>query len=696
MDMGNVHPALEVRLMEDETTRVGDSGIMTNDTFLDLLISFLVLVAVVGGVFVPTLTHEFSNWDDPKHIVAIWKPSWQRAWMILTDWNLRYTGVSYFSPLHFLSLMVDQVLVGPALTPQAWISKLMNIAYHGANATLVFVLFSVLGLGRRAALFGALLFAVHPLQVGTVAWVAERKNLLGTLFYVGSFLSFVRYSLTRRFVYVVLVVGCFAAGLLSKPSVVTLPVVLALWFWWAGDGRPRGKTPYPLFAVLLAGSVAWGLYTVSTEVAYKGMLPALAYRPLLASGALLFYVSKFLYPVELVPVYPKWDVEGTLPLFILGLGIVAAATAAMTYWRNRINRLILFGLLFFVINVIPVAGLVPFGHMSHSFVADHFMYLPMVGLSLAVGQGFQLISARIAHRKNLQTAAITGAYMVVCALGVQSIHQGSIWQDQFALWEATLRVNRSSPAVYNNYGLAALMSGKPEKAEELFQKALELSPNLAPAYQNLGRLYYNRRDRDGARKMFEKARSLKPQDNFPRLMLGTMLREDGKYSEAVDFLKKCLQDTPKAYLLRIELARTYKEAGQPLDALDELDRAIGVDPLNPIGYLNKAAVLQSLGRLDESITQLEMSLENGETAEARNLLGVVYLAKGRPEMSWKELARAHAIAPLLPGLPDNMARALILLNRMAEAQEICAKEAAHGRPCSEEVLKQLAGTQRDG
>lgn len=676
--------------MLHDSERAGSSRNGGTTVTLELLLSVILLLTITSAVFSSIVTHELSNWDDPKHVTAIWKPSWARAWKIVTDWDLRYTGVSYYSPLHFLSLMADQALIGPAVQPQAWISKLMNLVYHAANTVLAFFLFYFLGVGRRAAFLGALVFGAHPLQMGTVAWIAERKNLLGCFFYLTSFLGFVQYVQQRRPIYVLFTLGCFWAGLLSKPSVVTLPLILGIYYFFVSQRIGSGKAPYGLFVLLFATAVCWGLYTVSLEVAYEGMLPPILYRPLLASGALLFYVGKFLYPVMLVPVYPKWDVQGQVLPFLVALVTVIGLTALLAWWRHRLDRLILFGLAFFVINVLPVSGLVPFGHMGHSFVADHFMYLPMVGLALTVARGLEILLDRMQYRKGLQTGILVGAYAIVCALGILSIRQSFIWHDSVALWEATLKVNTRSAAVYNNYGLVCLAQGRLEQAEELFHSALELSPGLAAAYQNLGRIYYTRGNRKAAREMFEKAHGLKPEDNSPCLMLGTMLREEGKYDEAIAFLGGCVRDTPGAYVLRLELARTYKESGRTEEALKEVDLAIEIDPLSPLGYMNKAIILLQLNRFGDADTQLRLSLEHGETAQARNLLGLSHLTKGEPQKALREFSRAYALDPRLPAVQDNVARTLIQMHEPSKAEEFCAEAAREGRSCSEAVLKQLS------
>ncbi|MBM3298399.1 MAG: hypothetical protein FJY85_00415, partial [Deltaproteobacteria bacterium] len=376
----------------------------------EIVVSILLLVVIIAGVYGPVVTHEFSNWDDPKHMSAIWKPSWERAWKIVTDFDLRYTGVTYYSPMHFLSLMADQVLVGSESEAQAWIAKLMNVAIHVLNTILVFTLFTMMGLGRRAALIGALVFAVHPMQVGTVAWIAERKNLLAASFYLAGTTIFLKYLWSGRAMFALLLVLLFVGGLLSKPSAVTLPVGLLAWVILVPNQRTGGRPFYVLMASLFALAVLWGIYTVRTEVSYEGMLPLPLYRPLLAAAAIWFYLSKFVYPHELVVVYPRWDVEGHALGFLLLFVALVVVVGLLIYWRKRTDTLVLYGLSVFVINVLPVSGLIAFGHMGHSFVADHFFYLPLIGLSLVVARAVEIIDQRLRDRALLRNVALVSMY----------------------------------------------------------------------------------------------------------------------------------------------------------------------------------------------------------------------------------------------------------------------------------------------
>ncbi len=448
-----------------------------NSSRKERVIAASLIIVITVAVYLPIINQEFANWDDPKHIRAIWKPGLDRAWRIVADFDLKYTTVAYYSPLHFLSLMAEQALLPDSKEAQPWISKMMNVFYHVLNALLVFYLLTYVGTSRKAALIGALIFAVHPLQVGTVAWIAERKNLLCTLFYLSAFIVFLKFLDTGKLVNLVLVTFFFVAGLLSKPLTVTLPVTMAAWLL-VSKGKGKNASLYGLIALLLLIAAAWGTYVVTTEVSYPGVLPDWEYRPLLASGAIWFYVGKLFYPSELVPVYPRWDVVGDVRIFAALFGALAVVGGVIVYFRRRIDPVILWGILFFLINILPVAGFVPFGHMGHSFVADHFMYLPMVGMVIVFARIVQACLEKLSNVKWRREAFVAGLYAVVCVLALLSIKQTLLWRDPASLWETTLKITKTSAAAYNNYGSVLVKRGENQKALEFFEKAAELSPNL--------------------------------------------------------------------------------------------------------------------------------------------------------------------------------------------------------------------------
>jgi len=368
----------------------------------------------------------------------------------------------------------------------------------------------------------------------------------------------------------------------------------------------------------------------------------------------------------------------------------------LAYYWKKIDTLILWGGLFFAVNILPVSGFVPFGHMGHSFVADHFLYLPMAGLSLMVARGLDMTMRRLGEGSRSATLVAIGAYAIVCVLAVLSVRQGWLWRNPAALWEATLRVNKTSPAVYNNYGRVCMMVGDNQKALAMFKRSVELAPSLEAPYHNMGQIYNQMGNRAAARAMFETARAINPKSTFPVVMLGSMLRDEGKYDESIKYFRESLPGHQGAAVIRTELALSYYAAGREQEAIKELDRVIREAPLLPLSYVHKAMILLTKGDADHAAELLEKSLTLGASPEAYNMLGAAYARKRDYSRSLKAYSKALELKPDLRGLGDNLAGVLLDMKDVAAAREVCGEVARAGRPCSDQTLRRLEATQPGG
>jgi tetratricopeptide (TPR) repeat protein len=653
------------------------------------IVAIILLILIVSAVYIPVINQQFSGWDDVKYITAVWKPGWQRAWKIVTDFDLQYTGEVYYNPLHMLSLMADQILSPSEDQPSAWIAKLMNVVYHSANSVLVFLLLLMAGTGRRPAFMGALIFAVHPVQVGTVAWVAERKNLLAALFYVASVMLFLRYLSTERRRYLWWVVPCFAASLLAKPSAVTLPVALATLPVVYGFQRFKRPAVIGLLAALFFIALGWGGYVLLTERTYSGLLPAWPYRPFILAGAFWFYTSKLLLPMDLAPIYPRWDVSANIPWFSALLAAFLGLTGILTYYRRKIDKWTLWGMLFFAINLALVSGLIPFGYMTHSFVADHFLYLPMVGVALIIARAVEKLFHRLGTDSISGKSLMVGLYLWVAALGVVSVHQTWLWRDPLSMWEATLKANPDSFAANNNLGFLLMTRGEYDRALTLLKKASELVPSMDVPYFNQGEVYRLTGDNAGAKKMYKKAIWINPRHVGARVNLAEIMWKEGKEDEAIEYLKKSITRNPRSGKLLNELGLLYYYQGKEEDSLKEFTRAIELDPLLPVPYIQKGVILLSRGRPDEAIPLLKTAVSLDTRADAHNVLGAAYAQKGEYGQALAEFRAAYKIQPRFPAVIENIANALIDLHDYEGAARFCYENGKLGMPCPQETLQRI-------
>lgn len=653
------------------------------------LVAIFLLVVITVAVYFPVVNQEFSQWDDMKYVSVVWKPSWQRAWRIVTDYDLRYIKELYYNPIHFLSLMADQAVAGSEDRPQAWIAKLANVGYHVLNSILVFLLLVGMGTSRVPAFLGAILFAVHPVQVGTVAWIAERKNLLVTFFCLSSLMLFMKYLRTGYPRFLGLAVVLFVGGLLSKPSAVTLPVILIATVFMVDSDRSVRVRGLVFSGLLLVVAVGWGLNVMRTERTFSWILPPWPYRPLLASGTIWFYIGKFLVPTQLSPIYPKWNVAAHVGWFSLLAFCLTAVSASVLYFWKRIDRWILWGLFFFLANLALVSGLVPFGYMSHSYVADHLMYLPMVGLVAVAARLAQGKFDRLGVGSRKGKLLLIALYLWVGLLGIASVRQEWLWRNPVAMWEATLEQNPTSAAAYNNYGFLTMKNGDLEKAETLFKKASEFGPGLDKPYYNLGLIYQARGDLERAKKMFAEAFVRNPDDVHSLLMESKILQAQGKVEEAVEFLEKYAIRFPSSAELHSGLGLAYIQIAAEDKALEEFSRAIQLNPFVSEPYVQKAAVMLSRNDPDEAIRLATEALKLSSRADASNVLGAAYGHKGDHERALRHFLAAYKLRPDFPNLRDNVANALMDLGNFEAADQFCRKSEEEGRACTSDTQQRI-------
>lgn len=651
-----------------------------------LAVFFLILIT--SAVYVPVINQQFSDWDDGKLMALVWKPSWDRARGIVTDWNLRYSQEGYYAPLHLLSLMADQAAVNSA-APDPGIAKLVNVAFHVANSILVLAFFLSVGIRMRPAFLAALIFAVHPVQVGTVAWIAERKNVLFTLFYLCAMIVYVRYLLTCRARYAAAVIVFFALGLLAKPAAITLPVALLCMPYTLTGRKAETRGVVLLFATLFCVAAVWGAYVLSTEVTHAGVLPAWQYRPLIAAGAFWFYFSKLLVPLDLVPIYPRWNVEANLSLFSSLLAAFVIGTALIAYFRRKIDPWVLWGFVFFLVNLALVSGLIPFGYMSQSFVADHFLYLPLVGVALIAARGIEALFQRVTLESRPGRLLMVALYAWIAVLSIASVKQTLLWRDPASMWEATLRVNKSSPAVYNNYGLLALQKGDHDKALAMFRKVVELAPGVDRGYLNMGHAYNAMGKAEEAKAMYAKAIKANPMLPDARVMTAQILWRQNKPEEVLAFLEKSVKAVPGSPELCTELGLAYFRSGREDESLRAFADAIAADPFYAEAYLHRGTVLLSRGDPEAAIPLLQQAVKLAPDAEAHNVLGAAYADKGDQAGALKEFLEAYAIRPDHPGVRDNVANALLALRNYAGAARFCAEAQKIGLPCPSDILQRI-------
>src|SRR5213594_876195 len=523
-----------------------------------------VLIALVTfAAFLPTLQNQFVTWDDSKNFL-------ENAHYRGLGWtHLRWmwtTHLGHYIPLTWMTLGLDYLLWG--MNPFGY--HLTSLLLHAANAVaFFFVVRRILTLalpspserGHALAVsagFAALVFAIHPLRVESVAWVTERRDVLSGLFYLSAILVYLRACErgARGRGWYWLSVAVFGCALLSKSMVVNLPVVLLILDvyplrrlggfvgWWSEPARRIyvEKIPFVLLAAA-ASAVA-----VMAQLSKSAMIPmahlSVLGRLAVSAYGLSFYLWKMVVPLNLSPLYmrpPTVDPEA--PPFILSYGLVLAITAIVLALRRRIPGLPAAWAAYVVV-LLPVLGIFQSGSQ---IAADRYTYLAGLGWAILAGACL-LFCWRISRTSTTGTPTtlrIAGvAICVVAGLGVLTWNQVHIWHDSERLWTYTVAIHPNSSLAQFSLGIVLSAQGKPTEAIEHFQKGLQLRPDEPSAHTNLGVALIQQRKLADAIEHFRQALRIYPDDALAHTNWGSALIDLGKPSEAIEHYSKALSITP--------------------------------------------------------------------------------------------------------------------------------------------------------
>jgi tetratricopeptide (TPR) repeat protein len=591
------------------------SSVSLNDSWLAFGICVF-LGAITWFVFGQTLRFEFVNFDDTTYVLE--NPHVARG--LTTEgiaWAFTQVQGANWHPLTWLSHMLDSQLHG--LNPQG--HHLTNVLLHSATAILLFlVLRQMTGAIWRSA-FVAAIFAIHPLRVESVAWVAERKDVLSGLFFVLTIAAYVRYARRPwspvRYGVVVLL---FALGLMSKPMLVTLPFVLLLLDYWplnrfaaASDRSARiFRIPrrlilekLPLVALAIASGAA-------TLLAQKGSLQTFVGIPLSlrianALAACATYLRQMFWPVDLAVLYPFSD--RNLALFgTLSFALLAAISAVV--FLRRHHRYLVTGWLWYLIMLGPVLGILQVGNQAH---ADRYTYLPQIGVYLLLTWMAADLSAGWRHRRPfLATLGI----VTLGALTFVARTQASYWQDSHSLWARAIACTSDNAIAHTNLAEAFFKKGKLNEAIEQSQKALQIDPSQAVA----------------------------------RSALGLAFLQKGRLGEAVAHLQRAVEITPTS-AGHSNLGVALMQMGRVNEALAHYNRALEIDPDNIEAQNNMAWVLATWpeaefrdGTKAVSLAERADSLTGSSNIRISVTLAACYAEAGRFAEAVKTAQRALHLA----------------------------------------------------
>lgn len=569
----------------------------------------LTLVAFAG-----VWRNGFVGWDDPQYVTENPHVLAGLTWSGIA-WA--FTGIegANWHPITWLSHMLDVSLFGP----NAGMHHAVNLVLHVLNALLLFgLLHRMTGVLGRSA-FVAALFAVHPLHVESVAWAAERKDVLSTLFWMLTMLAYVAYAERPGWRRYLLVVAAFALGLLSKPMLVTLPFVLLLIDFWPLARHER--TPWrslvrekiPLFALSLAASITTFLVQRHSGAVSELVVVPIGWRVANAIVAYMRYVGKAIWPGDLAALYPF---VAPLDTAFVGLAIVFLVSVSIAAFAARSRRPYLtIGWFWYLGTLVPVIGLVQVGYQS---MADRYTYIPLIGLFMAAAWAAGELSVALPARR-VVLPSLAAAAIVACMILTQ--RQVRVWRDGVVLWQHTIAVTDQNYVARTNLGYELAQRGRLAEAAVQFEEALRISPTFLPARQSLGLALAKQGKIREATEQYQAAIRLQPTNALLRADFGLALANAQRYNEAKAEYESALQLQPDLAIAHLRLANALVRTGQTVDAIAEYERALAIDPSSSEGHNNFGVALAQSGRLNEAIVQFSEALRlRPDNTDARNNL----------------------------------------------------------------------------
>ena len=621
----------------------------------------LALGVLVAVSYVPALSGGFV-WDDVifaeepvVHAVSGLKSIW------FSPADIRNEG--HYWPLVYSSFWLEHKLWG--LNPAGY--HAVNIALHLANCLLLWRLFERMRVPGAAVI--AAVFAVHPVHVESVAWIIERKDVLSALFYLAAVLAWMRFVEQPRPWRYGLALVLFAAGLLSKSVVVTLPVALAIWQWWQ-NGRVRWVDLLRLapFVAVAVGITAADLsFYTSREPLDLGY--TLAERTLIASRALWFYAGKLLWPADLAVIYPLWEIDaGDLLAWTY---LVAAAVLAAALWlaRGRIGRGPLAGVLYFAVTLGPVLGFVDYGYMQFSFVADRFQYLAGIGVLAVLIGGAAHGVGKLPEGWRRGALGLAGAVVVV--LGVLTWRQAGVYRDEVTLFSHVVAHNPEARDAHLNLGNALIEAGRHEEGLEASRIAVEQRPDSADAHSNLALAQMNLERFGASGESLRRALELDPRHKSALQNTAELYRKQGRHEEAVDAYRAVLARDRGYALAYAGLGDSLFHLQRYREAVGSLQQAVALQPNLPM-----AGTLQVLmGRASRELRRFDAAEEHFRLAmaidprDATPLLDLAALraAQQRHREAEELTRRARELQPNDPGTLQNVAESLRKQGRYEDA-----------------------------
>ncbi|HZR06037.1 MAG TPA: tetratricopeptide repeat protein [Candidatus Udaeobacter sp.] len=563
----------------------------------------LVLAAVTILAYRPAWNGSFL-WDDDVYITKnelLTAPDGlRRIWFSLDS-------PSQYFPLVYTTFRVEHALWGLNPSGYHWV----NLLLHVANALLVWAVLARLKV-PGAWLAGAI-FALHPVQVESVAWITERKNVLMGFFFLLTLLAWIAFvdrRTKRRWLFYGLALILYLLALSAKTTACTLPAALFLMLWLQKKSinwkRILQIVPFLVLGVAM-GVLAmwWERYHQGTSRAVFTFLNPIE-RVLVASRAIWFYLSKLIWPSNLTFIYPRWDIAPTHLLNFVWLFAGIIVCAAIYFLRRYVGRSVEVAVAFFVATLSPVLGFIMLYTFRYTFVADHYQYLACVGPIALASAGLLNLADVFKDRRTL---ILSAALCVVAVLATLTWRQAAMYGNIETLWRTTLARNPSCWMAHNNLGIVLFGKGQLDDAIAHYRTTLEMQPDFWDADYNLGNALLGKGQVDEAIFYCDKAVKMQPHDPDAQVALANTLLQNRRIDEAIVHYQRAVAIRPDYFLARYGLAHALLEEGKFDGAVEHSRAALLIQPNDADCHTVLAVALDEKGQSAEAIEHYQKALE---------------------------------------------------------------------------------------
>ena len=566
--------------------------------------------------FLPALHGQFT-WDDD---LLLTNSPQVRAWNGLhLIWNPFAQLVQYF-PLTYTTFWLEHKLWGLDTTGY----HLVNMLLQGGAAILLWL--ALKRLGMRTAWFAALLWAIHPVQVDSVAWISERKNTLSGLFYMLAAWAYLRFArigdpppetntpelagtpARLNWPFYALALVAFIAALLAKTLVCTFPAAMLIVLWWKRGRLPWrdaiAMIPFFFFGFALAAITAWEEHHDMIRGGSADLLFSPAQRAIIVGKNLWFYLRILACPYPIMEIYPRWNLDIANPLNYLAPIASLFLLVALFLGRRKIGLAPLAALLFFLVTISPLLGFLNFYTMHYSFVADHYQYLACLSVLVLAAEG----AARLLHSRP-QFRTTLAALVILLLMGASAFYS-SLFQSNLKLWSWNVEKNPDAYTAQHNLGVAYLNIGNAAEGKRRILLALSQEPDDDNVQRSAGRVAINEGRLEDALQFFEKAIRLRPDYGRSYLMLGSTYERMGRREDALAAYRRAVELGPAEPGAFGALAALLKKQNQLAEAAKAYENDLYFDPGNMITPLQRYAnLLLDMKRYNDAITQYQFILK---------------------------------------------------------------------------------------